>query len=271
MQDWLVTATEIAVEAGARIADVWHEQRNVSFKGEVDLVTDTDKAVEELVVRRLRAAFPQHPILAEETAAAADFAQVASEEYLWIVDPLDGTTNFAHGYPHVAVSIGLVHRGEPYLGVVRDPMRNETFTATRGAGAFLNAAPIRVSQTGELNHALVGTGFPYDRRLHAAAYLRFVEDFLLRAQGVRRAGTAALDLCWVACGRLDGFWELKLKPWDVAAGVAVVREAGGTVTDFDGSPFDPCAQRLLASNGLIHAEMSALVAARLAREHELTA
>lgn len=271
MQDWLETACAIARDAGDIIRAAWSEQRNISFKGEVDLVTDTDKAVEALVVARLRNAFPEHAILAEETAAAADFAVIDGDTPVWIVDPLDGTTNFAHGYPHVAVSIGLCRRGDPILGVVLDPMRGETFAAVRGLGATRNGNPIRVSQTNSLGDALVGTGFPYDRRQHAAAYLRFVEDFMLRAQGIRRAGTAALDLCWVASGRLDGFWELKLKPWDVAGGAAIVLEAGGTVTDFDGSNFDPRAQRIVASNGRIHDEMTAIAAARLGRESALLA
>lgn len=269
MQDWLSTATAIATGAGAMIRAAWDGERAVSFKGEVDLVTDTDRAVEAFVVDRLRAAFPGHAILAEETATAADFALIDADTPVWVVDPLDGTTNFAHRYPHVAVSIGLCRRGDPVLGVVHDPMRGETFAAARGLGATLDGRPVRVSATDSLDAALVGTGFPYDRRDHAAAYLRFVEDFLRRVQGIRRAGTAALDLCWVACGRLDGFWELKLKPWDVAAGAAIVLEAGGTVTDFDGAPFDPRAQRIVASNGRIHAAMAAIAAARLAREPEL--
>lgn len=269
MRAWLETTTEIAVAAGDMIRRAWDGHRNVTFKGEVDLVTDTDRAVEALVVERLQAAFPTHRILAEETALAADFAVIDGDDHVWIVDPLDGTTNFAHGYPHVAVSIGLVRGGDLLLGVVHDPMRDETFAAARDCGATLNGRQIRVSQTSTLDSALVGTGFPYDRRQHAKAYLRFVEDFMLRTQGIRRAGTAALDLCWVACGRLDAFWELKLKPWDVAGGAAIVLEAGGKVSDFDGGAFDPRAQRIVASNGLIHADMTAIAAARLASEPEL--
>ena len=269
MQAWLDTAAAIAEEAGDRIVRAWRGRRNVTHKGAVDLVTDTDTEVEELVVHRLREAFPSHEIVAEESAEADPRERIGAAAHAWIVDPVDGTTNFAHGYPHVAVSIGLMKHGVPALGVVRDPLRRETFTAVRGHGAFLDGSRIQVSTTANLDAALIGTGFPYDRREHAAAYLRFVQDFLERVQGIRRAGTASLDLCWVACGRLDGFWELKLKPWDVAAGAAIVLEAGGWVTDFADGPFDACAGQLVASNGSIHAAMCELTAARLELESSL--
>jgi myo-inositol-1(or 4)-monophosphatase len=171
------------------------------------------------------------------------------------VDPLDGTTNFAHRYPHVAVSIALAHHGEVILGVVHDPLRDEQFAAARGAGASLNGRPIRVSDIPTLDRALLATGFPYDRRQRAAFYLRYVERFLQSGQCVRRGGCAALDLCYVACGRLDGFWEWNLKPWDTAAGALIVAEAGGAVSDFAGQPFSPQGPQILASNGDIHGEM----------------
>ncbi len=269
MEPWLDTASTIAEEAGDIIRDAWSEARTIAYKGEVDLVTDTDRAVEALVVERLRAEFPDHRILAEETARPEEFERLREDTPVWVVDPLDGTTNFAHGYPHVAVSIGLCRRGAAELGVVHDPMRRETFRAIAGSGATLNGSPIQVSGVNRLETALVGTGFPYDRRQHSSAYLRFVEDVMLRAQGIRRAGTAALDLCWVACGRLDAFWEFKLKPWDMAGGAAVVVAAGGRVTDFDGDTLDLAGKRILASNGAVHEELGEILTERLAREAEL--
>lgn len=256
----------LARAAGQRIAAAWDRPRRIDFKGEVDLVTETDRAVEEYLVKQLRHFFPTHRIVAEESAGG-----VPSEDGVptWYVDPLDGTTNFAHGYPHVAVSLGLVDDQGLQVGVVHDVMRSETFSAVRGHGARLNGRPIYVSRTARLDQALIGTGFPYDRRVLADTYLRFVADVMKRAQGIRRAGSAALDLAWVAAGRLDGFWELKLQPWDVAAGALLVAEAGGRVSDFAGGPFEPWAVQILASNGHFHDELSGVLAARFAVESEL--
>jgi myo-inositol-1(or 4)-monophosphatase len=175
---------------------------------------------------------------------------------------LDGTTNFAHGYPQVSVSIALERDRELILGLVHDPLRGEYFKALQGEGATLNDQPIKASNVAELDKALLGTGFPYDRRERARYYLGFFEAFMVSCQGVRRTGSAALDLCYVACGRLDGFWELKLHPWDTAAGSVIVREAGGKITNFRGGPFSILGEQTLASNGLIHAEMVRVLAAR---------
>lgn len=237
-------------------------RESIQFKGDVDLVTATDREVEAILVEELQRAFPDHAIVAEEGTAASDAAETA--DYVWYVDPLDGTTNFAHGYPHFAISVALAHQRELLFGIVVNPLRRETFVAHRGGGAHLNGAPIKVSQVEELGAALLATGFPYDRREKTGFYLGFVGDFMQRAQGIRREGTASLDLCYVACGRLDGFWELKLKPWDTSAGALIVREAGGEVTDFDGGSFDPHGSQTLATNGKIHAAMVSVLQARLA-------
>lgn len=262
MQEVLHAAHQIAEAAGDYIRQVWAQPRIVEHKGAVDLVTDTDRAVEAQVVAALRERFPEHRIVAEEGSPEASSQGPTPT---WFIDPVDGTTNFAHGYPHVAVSMGLAIDGVPVLGVVHDPMRRETFAACEGAGATLNGAPIGVSKTAGVDAALIGTGFPYDRRERPEVYLAYVADVMRRAQGIRRAGTAALDLCWVACGRLDGFWEFKLKPWDIAAGVAIVRQAGGRVSDCRGDDrLDLYAGSLLATNGSIHAELIDILAPRLA-------
>lgn len=271
MRSWETDAIAIAEAAGRRIADAWSRPRQIDFKGEVDLVTETDRAVEAFVVERLHAAFPEHRIVAEEGDAGERDRPAEDTSWTWYVDPLDGTTNFAHGYPHVAVSLGVAHGNDLHVGVVHDPLRGETFSATRGEGARLNGQPLRVSSTAEIGGALLATGFPYDRRRHADAYLRFVADLMKCAQGIRREGSAALDLAWVAAGRLDGFWELKLKPWDVAAGALLVEEAGGRVTDFSGAPFDPWAGQVLATNGRIHGAVAEILARRLAAESDLSA
>lgn len=269
MRSWEDEAIAIAHAAGEFIARAWSEPRQIDFKGEVDLVTETDRAVESFVVERLGAAFPGHRIIAEEGSSGERDRAAEADAWTWYVDPLDGTTNFAHGYPQVAVSLGLVRGSELHVGVVHDPLRHETFSASRNAGARLNGRGLRVSETDRLGQALLGTGFPYDRRRHADAYLRFVADLMKRAQGIRREGSAALDLAWVAAGRLDGFWELKLKPWDVAAGALLVGEAGGCVSDFSGGSFDPWAGEILATNGRVHGEMQEILAGRRAAEPEL--
>jgi myo-inositol-1(or 4)-monophosphatase len=249
-------------EAGERLRLAWRESKVIQYKGPVDLVTDTDRELEALVVSRLQREFPQHRIVAEEgTASGAD--QGRRSQYVWYLDPLDGTTNFAHAYPHFAVSLAFARGAELEFGIVHEPIRRETFVARHGGGATLNGEAIRVSAVGDLNRALLGTGFPYDRREHLEFYLSFLGDFMLRAQGVRRSGAASLDLCYVACGRLDGFWEWKLSPWDTAAGALIVREAGGVVTDFRGGTFDLFGQQTFASNGRLHAAMGAVLVNRL--------
>ena len=253
-------AHQAVEEAAAYLRGAVGRQQRVEYKGAVDLVTETDRAVEALLVERLRRAVPDHLIVAEEGSAGAGPARPQAGQYAWYLDPLDGTTNFAHGHPHFAVSLGVARDGVLLLGVLADPLRGETFAAERGRGATLNGRPIRVSATAELRHALLATGLPYDRRQHADRYLDTIKAFMLQAQGIRRAGSAALDLCYLACGRFDGYWEWKLSPWDTAAGVLIVGEAGGVVTDFSGAPFDLYGQETLASNGLLHAEMAAILA-----------
>jgi len=206
-------------------------------------------------VEHLLARFPGHDIVAEE----GDYLQ-SDSPCRWIIDPVDGTTNYAHGYPWFCTSIGLELDGELVAGVIYNPVYDELFTATKGGGAQLNGIPLSVSPRAPLQNSLLGTGFPYDCATDPANNFANFIAFQKKARGIRRAGAAALDLAYVAAGRLDGFWELKLKPWDVAAGVLLVREAGGTVTTFDGSAYDIFNDRIVASNGLIHDEMVAMLA-----------
>jgi len=235
--------------------------RRIERKGAIDLVTDTDRAVETLLTARLRAAFPDHIVIGEEASAAAGARRPPAERWAWYLDPLDGTTNFAHGHPHFAVSLALARGAELVLGLVCDPLRDETFAAVRGRGATLNGTPIRVSPVGALDDALLATGTPYDRRERADQYLGVIRAFMVRCQGIRRAGSAALDLCWLACGRVDGYWEWRLGPWDMAAGALIVREAGGVVSDFRGAAHDLFGSETLASNGVLHGQMLRVFAA----------
>jgi myo-inositol-1(or 4)-monophosphatase len=240
----------------------WESPIEVRYKGAVDLVTDADRDAEALVIEALRRAFPDHGIVAEESTP-----QPGASSYRWYVDPLDGTTNFAHRYPYFAVSLALLRDSEIVLGVVYDPLRDELFLAERDRGATLNGAPIHVSDTRVLDRALLATGFPYDRREHPGFYLGFSERFLARSQDIRRSGSAALDLCYVGCGRLDGFWEWKLHPWDTAAGSLIVREGGGTVSDFRGAAHRLGGEQTLASNGHVHAEMVDVLTGLLPGSH----
>jgi myo-inositol-1(or 4)-monophosphatase len=261
------TYEQVARDAVAAVSPVlqhaWKEAKAIHHKGPVDLVTDTDRHVEALLVERISTAFPDHLIVAEEASEAAVHGPPSAEQLVWYIDPLDGTTNFAHGYPHFAVSVALARGTDPLLGVVHDPLRDETFVAVRGRGATMNGISIAVSATAQLGNALVGTGFPYDRREHVDFYLGFVKDVIVAAQGVRRNGAAALDLCYVACGRLEGFWEWKLHPWDIAAGALIVSEAGGAVSDFTGGRLDLHGDQVLATNGLIHPALARLLSVRL--------
>jgi len=251
---FLETASAVAQEAGRLQKERLWSDFAVDFKGDIDLVTEVDRACEELIVSRLRGAFPGHGFLAEEEGF-----QRGDSPYKWIIDPLDGTTNFAHGFPWFCVSIALEFQGELVLGVIYHCMMDELFTARKGGGAFLNGRPIRVSTRAPLRQALVATGFPYDvARDNENNFGNFIE-LQLAARGVRRAGAAALDLAYVAAGRLDGYWELKLKPWDVAAGTLLVAEAGGRVTNQAGERYTVYDHRVLASNGAIHEEMLELL------------
>lgn len=254
-------AVQLAQEAGALIRDSYGTHGTVDFKGAVNPVTQTDRAAEELILSGLREAFPDHDILGEESGAADSYAALlAAPTPIWLVDPLDGTNNFAHGFPHFSVSIGLALAGEIQLGVIYDPMRDEVFTAVRGQGAFHDGTPITVSSVTTLAEAFLATGFPYTRRVAAENNAGLVDVFLRRSQGVRRIGSAALDLAYVACGRFDAFWEPGLSPWDVAAGLLLIEEAGGCFSDFSGGTARVLSEgELLASNGKIHAEMLAVL------------
>jgi myo-inositol-1(or 4)-monophosphatase len=240
---------EIAREAGALLMDYFRRRVAVEYKGEADLVTAADRASETLIRDRLRALWPSHDILGEEEGLVD-----TGSDYRWYVDPLDGTTNFAHGFPVFCVSMGLEHKGKLIAGVVYDPTRDEMFTAEAGLGAFLNQQRIHVSAIAKLNESLLATGFPSHKR-HKNPNIFFYHQITLRTHGVRRAGSAALDLCSVAAGRFEGFWEFNLNPWDTAAGVLLVEEAGGRVTDFKGMPFQLNSRETVASNGLVHEAM----------------
>ena len=251
MDDFLSAAQNAAHQAGALLKDNWLKAKTIEVKTDiVDLVTNVDKASDALITQLLRTQFPTHQIIAEESAISGQ-----PSDYRWYIDPIDGTTNFAHSFPHFAVSIALAHQTQMIIGVVYDPLRDELFCAARGDGATLNDRPIHVSPTPQLDQSLVLTGFPYDRRKRSEYYLRFYQAFMLRTQGVRRCGSAALDLCYVASGRADAFWEWRLHPWDTAAGSLIVEEAGGKMSDFSGQLFDIAGEQTLASNGQVHAEM----------------
>jgi myo-inositol-1(or 4)-monophosphatase len=246
------TAVAAAHSAGALLRRRIDSIREVRHKSAVDLVTDVDVQSEHEVCTALLAAFPDHTILGEEGGARA--GPDSDRRFRWIVDPLDGTTNYAHGFPFFCVSIGLEVQGELALGVVYAPSLDELFVAERGGGASLNGRPIHVSETGYLPDALLATGFPYERNLLERA-LRSFEALSFKSQAVRRAGSAALDLCYVACGRLDGYWEHQVKPWDMAAGALLVTEAGGTISRVDASSFAVDGGEVLASNGALHAAL----------------
>jgi myo-inositol-1(or 4)-monophosphatase len=251
MNEFLVAAQQAALAAGKLLRDNWREAKQVESKSsEIDLVTSLDRRSEEIIVEILHEHFPGHSILAEEQTRLA-----GQENYRWIIDPLDGTTNFVHTYPQFSVSIALEADGKMALGLVYDPLRDERFHALKNEGAFLNGERIVTSQVSRLGNALLATGFPYDCKENPDFYLGFFKAFMGSCHGIRRAGSAALDLCYVACGRLDGFWELKLHAWDTAAASVIVREAGGSVTDFAGQEFSIWGEQTLASNGRIHAEM----------------
>lgn len=248
-------AMETVREAGAVLRGYYRNGVTIKYKGEIDLITEADRASEELILKRIRSTYPDCAILAEESGASANTSSA-----VWIVDPLDGTTNFAHGLPIFSVTLALVIEGVIEVGVTYDPIYDELYTAQRGQGAYLNGERIHVSAVPTLDKALLVTGFPYDRRTNPNNNIRQFTDFSLRAQGVLRLGSAALDLAAVAAGRLDGYWEWRINPWDVAAGVLMVLEAGGQVTMPDGSPLDLFARQVVASNGLIHAGMIGVLA-----------
>ncbi len=244
------TAIAAALAAGKIQSQGWGKKHQIQFKGDIDLVTEVDKASEKKVLSHLKKKFPKHAILAEESGA---FSQ--DSDFKWIVDPLDGTTNYAHGYPFFCVSIGLEYEGKPLLGVVYEPILKQLFVGLRGKGSTLNGKKIAVSQTSSLSRALLTTGFSYAFKTKKENNLNHFENFLRASQAVRRDGAAALDLCYVACGRFDGFWEFDLKPWDTAAATVILEEAGGQVSLRDGRPYSVYAPEIVASNKKLHREM----------------
>jgi myo-inositol-1(or 4)-monophosphatase len=246
---------QTAREAGAILVDRLGRALQVSNKGDIDLVTEGDLASEALIIERIKSYYPRHAILAEESGATSGMELASGKnDWKWIIDPLDGTTNYAHGYPCFCVSIALEHAGAIEVAVIYDPMRDEMFAAERGQGATLNERRIRVSTVDDLNNAMLCTGFPYNVR-ERTNFARDFANFTMEAQAVRRDGSAAIDLAYIACGRFDGFWEDGLKPWDVAAGVLLIDEAGGRVTDFTGGDLDIYSPKVLASNRLVHDAM----------------
>jgi myo-inositol-1(or 4)-monophosphatase len=248
-------AIQTARDAGSILADRLGRALQVSNKGDIDLVTEADLASEKLIIDRIKSHYPRHAILAEESGATDGIEIVPGRsDWKWIIDPLDGTTNYAHGYPCFCVSIAVERAGAIEIAVVYDPTRDEMFAAERGRGATLNERRTRVSSVDDLNAAMLCTGFPYNVR-ERPNFAREFSNFTMEAQAVRRDGSAALDLAYIACGRFDGFWEDGLKAWDVAAGVLLIEEAGGRVTDFTGAALDIYTPKVLASNGLVHKAM----------------
>lgn len=246
---YVETAVSVAREAGAILRDRFGQPHDIRYKGPLDMVTEADKAAEELIAARLGAAFPNHDLLGEEGSRGAE-----GSPFRWVIDPLDGTTNFAHNLPTFAVSIALEEEGHPIVGVIYDPMRDELFVAGRGEGATLNGTPIHPSSIDELIGSLLVTGFSYKKEQRERQGEVWCA-MLMRAQAIRQTGSAALNLCYVASGRLEGYWERGISPWDVSAGALIVAEAGGLVTDMGGGDFRSADRQVLASNGLVHQQM----------------
>lgn len=251
-------AIETAREAGNILLEKLGRKIEITKKGDINLVTEADLASEKLIVERIRSYYPRHSILAEESGESNIAAIDGATRWKWIIDPLDGTTNFAHGYPCFCVTLAVEHNGEIVIGVTFDPTRDEMFAAEKGNGATLNNRPINVSETEKLSEALLVTGFPYDFKSREN-FARHLTEFLLKSRGLRRDGSAAIDMAYVACGRFDGFWEEGLNPWDVAAGVLLIEESGGKVSFYDGSKYNIYSPPICGSNGLIHSEMLAVL------------
>ena len=254
LQVFADVAVAIALDAGAILRSRFREPHDISFKGPLDLVTEADKAAEALIATRLRSAFPDHDLLGEEGSRSGN----TGARFRWVIDPLDGTTNFAHGLPTFAVSIAVEDNGEPVAGVIYDPMRNELFRAVKGGGATLNGEPIRVSRTEHVHAAILVSGFSHtveQRRRQGQAWCALLE----RVRALRQTGSAALNLCYVAAGRLDGYWERGIQPWDVSAGALLVTEAGGQVSDREGGAFNSQDRVVVASNGMLHDELIAIL------------
>ncbi|MBI78900.1 MAG: inositol monophosphatase [Gammaproteobacteria bacterium] len=254
IQETLNNATFIAKEAGSILLEGYGNPGTISHKGISDIVTHYDKKSEDLIIEFIKNKYPDHSITAEESGILNG---TKDNRYHWLIDPLDGTTNFAHSFPFFAVSICLLDQNKPLLGVVYDPLRDELFSSISGKPSTLNNRPIKVSKTKSLQDSLIGTGFPYDMNTNLSNNLKEFGSIMYESQGVRRAGAAALDLCYTACGRLDGFWEFELQPWDMAAGALIVTNSGGQVTNTNGDPNWFPGISILASNGLIHQEILA--------------
>lgn len=253
-KDVLPFLDRVTREAGAAVISYFHghfaiQRKDVSETG-IDIVTDADRKAEEIILRAISREFPGHDVLTEETVT-----ERTGSHWLWVIDPLDGTVNFAHGIPHFAISIALLQGESLIAGTIYDPLRDESFTATRQGGSFLNGKDMHVSRAKTLRTSVIATGFPYDRATSPDNNVTEFQRIVTRVQGIRRAGAASLDLAYVASGRLDGFWELKLKPWDQAAGMLLVQEAGGKISDRRGQPATMLAQSVVATNGLIHEEL----------------
>ncbi len=248
-------AETAAREGGRILMDLFNKNVKIEYKGEIDPVTEADYLSQDKIITIIRAQYPDHGIIAEE----GDERSQPEKEYRWIIDPLDGTVNYAHSYPFFCVSIALQKGEEVVAGAVYNPILEEMFTAVKCRGAYLNGSPIRVSNCGDINRGLLCTGFPYDVKQSAENNLAHFKNFVMAAQAIRRDGTAAMDLCYVAMGRFDGFWELKLYPWDLAAGCLIVQEAGGKVTDFRGGKFSPSVRDIVASNSIIHEDMLSII------------
>lgn len=250
----LEIAQEAALTAGNYLKENFDRKPAIEYKSAIELVTERDRESQQIIYQIIKKHFPNHSILGEE-----DLDEVEEKDLLWMIDPIDGTTNFAHSLPIFSVSIAFLVEGKTQVGVVHAPMLQEMFYTVRGGGAFLNKKQVHVSQEKDLGKSLICTGFPYDIRESEINNLNYFNKFVLQALAVRRLGSAAIDLCYTAAGRLDGFWELKLKPWDTAAAFLMVEEAGGKVTDFSNNPFDPLMKECLASNSLIHAQMLEII------------
>jgi myo-inositol-1(or 4)-monophosphatase len=261
---YLAVATEAALRAGAIQKARYGTPLEIRHKGEIDLVTEVDRASEDVILATIRARFPDHDIVTEET-----FIEPTGSRFVWFVDPLDGTTNFAHAYPFFCSSIALAVDGELAAAAVYDPIKDELFTAERGGGAHMNGRRLRVSTSNDLVRSLLTTGFPYDFKVDLASSLRLFNRLMAHARAIRRDGAAALDLCYLAAGRIDGFWEERLKPWDVMAGALMVQEAGGRVSRFDGAPIGLRADETLATNGALHDAMLALLRSDVAEREAL--
>ena len=253
--NYLEVAEKTAREAGVVLLENLGKVKKIEFKAKNSLVTEVDKLSEEIIINNIKKSFPSHDIFAEESGRHSE-----NSDYLWLIDPIDGTTNYAHAYPFFSISIALEVKGEVEIGLVYDPVKDEMFTAEAGKGAYLNGELIKVSKSDSIEHSNVCTGFMHEVEWMVEANIKHFGNFIRRARAVRRDGSAALDVCYVACGRFDGFWELGLNPWDTAAAVLILKEAGGQVTTFSGDEYRIYLKEILASNSIIHGQMMEILA-----------